>query len=258
LNQYEAMFLFDPTFASDFGAVKAEIERLLARAEAEIVFLEKWEERKLAYEIKGRKRGLYVLTYFKCDGAKIAPLERDARLSEPILRILVKNANGVTREQIERFMPQARRADESTREGSGDGKPAASPPRHQPLRLRPPARARKTRPRHRQRALPRVLPSPNRRLRKRRSPRRPNRAASSRSGKVLRLLSVGRDFPLPYAGGSVDRPACGKSRVVGFMVGDGSARPAFAVAPDEYECCRSRCTREDTGSQAWRKRHGEL
>jgi small subunit ribosomal protein S6 len=124
LNQYEAMFLFDPTFASDFGAVKAEIERLLARAEAEIVFLEKWEERKLAYEIKGRKRGLYVLTYFKCDGAKIAPLERDARLSEPILRILVKNANGVTREQIERFMPQARRADESTREGSGDGKPA--------------------------------------------------------------------------------------------------------------------------------------
>jgi len=114
LNQYEVMFLFDPTFASDLGAAKAEVQRILSRAEAEIVFLERWEERKLAYEIKGRKRGVYMLTYFKCHGSKISGIERDARLSEPILRALVKRAEGITLEQIEKLMPQARRADEPT------------------------------------------------------------------------------------------------------------------------------------------------
>lgn len=125
MNQYEAMFLFDPTFASDIGAAKAEAERILGRASAEVVYLEKWEERKLAYEIKGRKRGVYVLAYFKCAGDKIAGIERDARLSEPILRALVKRAEGITREQIERFLPQNRRVEETTEE---EGAPRRSRP----------------------------------------------------------------------------------------------------------------------------------
>ncbi|HRX86390.1 MAG TPA: 30S ribosomal protein S6 [Phycisphaerae bacterium] len=119
MNQYEAMFLFDPTFAADLGAAKAEVQRILERAHAEIVFLERWEERKLAYEIKGRKRGVYVLCYFKCDGARVAGIERDARLSEPTLRALVRRAEGVSLEQIERFMPAARRADESSEDEGG-------------------------------------------------------------------------------------------------------------------------------------------
>ncbi len=112
MNQYETMFLFDPTFASDFGNAKEEVERILKRAEAEIVFLEKWEERKLAYEIKGRKRGCYVLVYYNCAAEKIKGIERDAQLSEPVLRILVKRADGITPEHIAKFMPQARAAEE--------------------------------------------------------------------------------------------------------------------------------------------------
>ena len=120
LNQYEAMFLFDPTFATDFAKAKEEVERVMQRAEAEIVFLEKWEERKLAYEIKGRKRGCYVLTYFKCDSDKIVGIERDAQLSEPILRILVKTAEGVTPEHIAKFMPQNRIAEDDSIDDSND------------------------------------------------------------------------------------------------------------------------------------------
>lgn len=121
LKQYEAMFLFDPTFASDFGKAKEEVERILRRAEAEVVFLEKWEERKLAYEIRGRKRGLYVLAYFRCDGSKVSGIERDAQLSEAVLRILVTTAEGVTREQMEKFLPHNRQVEVEPGEGEGDG-----------------------------------------------------------------------------------------------------------------------------------------
>ena len=102
MNQYEAMFLFDPTFGNNVENCEAEIRRLMERAEAEILFCRKWDERRLAYRIKGCKRGVYMLVYFKAPSSKITPLERDAQLSEPILRLLVLRADGVTPEMMER------------------------------------------------------------------------------------------------------------------------------------------------------------
>ncbi len=102
LRQYEAMFLFDPTFGSTFENCEQEIRRLLERAEAQILFCRKWDERRLAFKVNGRKRGIYVLVYFQACPTKIHPLERDARLSEHLLRLLVLRADGLTREDMER------------------------------------------------------------------------------------------------------------------------------------------------------------
>ncbi len=122
MNKYEIMFLFDPTFAADEEKVREEIERILGRAEAKVTFLEKWDERRLAYEIKGRRRGTYYLVYFDCAGDKITGIERDARLSETVLRILVKRAEDISPAVIERFMPTSRAASDSKPES----KPAAA------------------------------------------------------------------------------------------------------------------------------------
>ena len=102
MNLYEAMFLFDPTFAGSFENCEAEIKRIMDRAEGETVFLRKWEERRLAYKLKGRKRGMYVLVYFKAPAGKITGLERDVMLSENILRVLVLRADGMTPELMEK------------------------------------------------------------------------------------------------------------------------------------------------------------
>ncbi len=95
------MFLFDPTFGSSFESCDAEVRRLMERAEAEVILCRKWDERRLAYRIKGRKRGVYVLVYFKASPSKIIPLERDAHLSENILRLLVLRADGVSLAEME-------------------------------------------------------------------------------------------------------------------------------------------------------------
>ena len=105
MNQYEAMFLFDPSFGTAYESCEQEIQRLMGRAEAEILFCRKWEERRLAYRIRGRKRGVYVLTYFKCHPSRIVGLERDATLSEHILRLLVLRADEVTPEDMEQACP---------------------------------------------------------------------------------------------------------------------------------------------------------
>ncbi|MDD5326620.1 MAG: 30S ribosomal protein S6 [Phycisphaerae bacterium] len=92
---YEAMFLFDSAdAAADWDGVVAVVTNILARADAEIVSLRKWDERKLAYEIKGKGKGVYILCYFKAVGGKLQDIERDIQLSERIVRALVLCAEG--------------------------------------------------------------------------------------------------------------------------------------------------------------------
>jgi small subunit ribosomal protein S6 len=54
----------------------------------EILVSRLWEERRLAYPIKGQRKGTYWLTYFQIDGVRISELTRKCRLSDGILRQL--------------------------------------------------------------------------------------------------------------------------------------------------------------------------
>ncbi len=111
MKQYEAMFLFDPTFANNFANVETEIERIMERAGAEIIVSGKWDERKLAYDIGRRKRACYVLTYFRAEPDRLAGMERDCALSENILRVLLVRADGISRKQIDSVYPRRAAAD---------------------------------------------------------------------------------------------------------------------------------------------------
>ena len=99
---YEAMFLIDSAeAASDWDGINATIRTILEKAEAEIVSTRKWSECKLAYEIDHKTRGTYILVYFRADGGKIAQIERDVRLCERIMRVLILNAEAMGQEGIE-------------------------------------------------------------------------------------------------------------------------------------------------------------
>jgi small subunit ribosomal protein S6 len=112
-RQYEALFLLNPSYATgSWEAAKGEVEHILHRANAEIVHVRKWDERRLAYEIGGQKRGVYVLAFFKCEGPKVAGIERDVQLSENILRVLVIKADHLAMKDIEAMQPQQPIADE--------------------------------------------------------------------------------------------------------------------------------------------------
>ena len=100
MKRYEGMFLFDTAVARDWAAIEQEVHRLCDRISAELLVCVKFDERKLAYEIQRRKRGMYVLTYFEAAADKITDLERDAELSESILRLMVLRADHVPEEKV--------------------------------------------------------------------------------------------------------------------------------------------------------------
>ena len=61
----------------------------------------KWDDRRLAYEIEGNKRGVYFLVYFNAPTAMMSDLERRCSQSEEILRMMVTRAEHIPTEIIE-------------------------------------------------------------------------------------------------------------------------------------------------------------
>lgn len=103
---YEGMFLVDSSQAgTDWDGIIATIRTILEKAGAEIESIRKWDDRRLAYEIKGKSRGTYILSYFRADGGRIQDIEKSVRLSEKIMRVLILSAERIRPEDIEKDTP---------------------------------------------------------------------------------------------------------------------------------------------------------
>jgi small subunit ribosomal protein S6 len=84
------MFLLDTNkVAGDVSAASKQLHAILERNHAEVLASRPWDERRLAYPIKSHKKGLYYLTYFRCEGNTVVNIERDCALNEMILRMLI-------------------------------------------------------------------------------------------------------------------------------------------------------------------------
>ncbi len=103
---YEALFLVDSAeAASDWQGINDHVKKIIERNEAEILSIRKWDERPLAYPIMGRKRGTYILVYFNALCVKLGAIERDAQLSERILRVIILRGDHITPEDMAKDTP---------------------------------------------------------------------------------------------------------------------------------------------------------
>lgn len=87
---YEGMFILDPSkYSRDPAGSAQQINDLIAQFGGTVLAARLWDERKLAYPIKGHKKGVYWLTYFKMPGGQLTALERQCEISDDIIRKLV-------------------------------------------------------------------------------------------------------------------------------------------------------------------------
>ncbi len=89
MQKYETLFVVDVTLGED--AVKALVEKYIKRItdNGEIIEVNEWGKRKLAYEIDYKSEGYYVLVTFKSNPEFPAKLERSFTLNEGIMRSIV-------------------------------------------------------------------------------------------------------------------------------------------------------------------------
>ncbi len=89
LKEYETIFVLDP--GQDESQVEAEITKIsdiIKNGGGEIVTVNRWGRRKLAYEIRKKKEGIYTLIQFQAGSGVLADLGRRYNLlkNETILR----------------------------------------------------------------------------------------------------------------------------------------------------------------------------
>lgn len=86
---YEGLFILDANrLARDREGLPRELNGLIEAADGEIEVSRLWEERRLAYPIRGQRKGAYWITYFKLPTSKVTELTRSCELTEGILRQL--------------------------------------------------------------------------------------------------------------------------------------------------------------------------
>ena len=121
MKLYEGLFLFDANLAAkDWPGLEKHIGDLLTKNEAEMVYSERWPDRKLAYEVQGCRKGTYFLTYFNAPGPAITALHRDVQLSERVLRLMV-----LQNEYIEEVL-ETHKTRQAARETAREEKAAAA------------------------------------------------------------------------------------------------------------------------------------
>lgn len=86
---YEGMFLIDNDLVrSGWESAKGVVTGLLEKHGATVHTARRWDERALAYPIKGKRRATYLLTYFEFDGTQMPMLNRDLEIADGVLRYI--------------------------------------------------------------------------------------------------------------------------------------------------------------------------
>ena len=93
-NVYEGLFIFDSDlYARNPNEISGQVAGVVEQFGGEVLLTRLWDERKLAYPIKGHRRGTYWLTYFRVDSLKVKELTRQFQLSNSVLRFLFLNVD---------------------------------------------------------------------------------------------------------------------------------------------------------------------
>ncbi|MDP1678484.1 MAG: 30S ribosomal protein S6 [Bacteroidota bacterium] len=91
---YESVIIINATLED--AQVETEIEKIkdfILKNGGELRALEKWGRRRLAYAIKKKNNGFYVLYEFKAPGDIVAKLERQYLLNENVIRFMTIELN---------------------------------------------------------------------------------------------------------------------------------------------------------------------
>lgn len=89
LNIYELTFVVNAVLNEDL--IKEHVKRVVSSIKesgGEIIEVDEWGSRRLAYPINKKRNGHYVNVYFRAHGSSIQRMERAMEIDENILRYL--------------------------------------------------------------------------------------------------------------------------------------------------------------------------
>lgn len=88
-RHYETTYILHPdTDEAGAKAIAERIEGVISNSGGEIIRVEEWGRRKLAYRVKQNTRGIYIYVRYTAGPEAIAELERVLRLLDGVIKFL--------------------------------------------------------------------------------------------------------------------------------------------------------------------------
>ncbi len=90
VRQYELMIILDPS--QDERTVAPSLDKFLEvvrKDKGDVVKVDVWGKRRLAYQINKKEEGIYAVVDLKCESATVLELDRVLNLNDGVLRTKV-------------------------------------------------------------------------------------------------------------------------------------------------------------------------
>jgi small subunit ribosomal protein S6 len=86
---YETMFILNANaYARNPGGAADTIRDMVTNVGGKVLASRLWNEQKLAYPVRGQRKGVYWLTYFQAESTSMPKFNRACQLQDMILRHL--------------------------------------------------------------------------------------------------------------------------------------------------------------------------
>jgi small subunit ribosomal protein S6 len=122
VKNYEVVYIFDTTVAED--RIQEKLSRfhelLTSNGRGEITATDVWGRRQLAFPIKKKNAGTYVIVQFSTAQDALPEFERLLKLDEELLRYLVVSHEGEPTAPMSIATREPKRDDEDGEEGDED------------------------------------------------------------------------------------------------------------------------------------------
>lgn len=90
MRNYESVFIVRPEFEDEKVAeIMEKYKSLIENHGGEIIKIEKWGKRRLAYEIDKVKEGIYIIVHFKAEPELPLELDRVYKISDEVIRHII-------------------------------------------------------------------------------------------------------------------------------------------------------------------------
>lgn len=107
MRYYEFMYIVNPEIeADDLPEVTARVGQMIADGGGEVLRLESWGRRRLAYPIRRFREGYYVVAYIQLDPEAIAGLKGSLALAEEVIRYLLVKTEEIPSEPAPTVPPE--------------------------------------------------------------------------------------------------------------------------------------------------------
>ena len=92
MRSYEGVFILNPDLPADASkGVIAQIQEFVSKNGGRVDGLQEWGKKRMAYKIKKKHEGHYVILNFQLDSKQTKKLEQALRLNDQLLRYLLVN-----------------------------------------------------------------------------------------------------------------------------------------------------------------------